>query len=118
MKRVNIHIDGKRVLEADVADSFFARFRGLMGKSPIERPLWIVPCSDIHTFFMKEEIDVLFVSKEGRVLRMIETMPKNSMSGAVRGAYGVLELPAHTLRNMKLTEIQTIEIVKEGQHGR
>lgn len=117
MKQAMVYANGIQI-KVDVADTFFTRLRGLMGKSPIERPLWIVPCADIHTFFMKEAIDVLFLSKEGSVLRIAEAMPKNRMSGAVKGAYSVLELPAHQLRAMELLEISALEIVKEGHNGR
>lgn len=114
MKRVEVYINAKWIAEADVADTFFARFLGLMGKSPIERPLWIVPCADIHTFFMKEAIDVVFLSGEGKVLRVIEAMPKNRTSGIVKGAHSVLELPAYTLKNRGPEQIETVEFVKEG----
>ncbi len=117
MKRVRVYADGNPVFEADVADTFFARFRGLMGKSPIERPLWIVPCADIHTFFMKEAIDVMFLSKEGKVLRVAQAMPKNKMSGAVKGGYSVLELPAHTLANKGLVDVCSIEFMKEERYA-
>ncbi|HWQ57931.1 MAG TPA: DUF192 domain-containing protein [Clostridia bacterium] len=118
MKGVRVYAKGQFVAEADVADTFFTRFRGLMGQSPIRRALWIVPCADIHTFGMREAIDAVFLAKEGRVLRIIEAMKKNRLSGMVKGAYSVLELPAGTLRNANLLDIATIEFVKEGQHGR
>lgn len=118
MRRTMAYAPGRSAFFADVADTFFTRLKGLMGKSPIERPLWIVPCADIHTFFMREEIDVVFLSKEGRVLRVIEAMEKNKMSGAVRGAHSVLELPAHALRDMDLLDVTAFEFTKEGHHGR
>jgi uncharacterized membrane protein (UPF0127 family) len=117
MKRVRVYADGQPVFEADVADTFFSRFRGLMGKSPIERPLWILPCADIHTFFMKEAIDVVFLSKEGKVLRVAEAMPKNKTSGTVKGGHSVLELPAHTLAGMDLLDVRTFEFIKEGPYA-
>lgn len=96
-KTVSIGSDNGFLCEADVADTFFARFMGLMGQTPIKRALYIVPCGDIHTFFMKESIDAVFVARGGRVLRVIPSMGKNRMSGRVPGACAVLELPAGTL---------------------
>ncbi len=113
-RRVQAYAQETWIGEADVADTFFTRFLGLMGRSPIERALWIVRCSDIHTFFMKEPIDVVFLSKEGKVLRVIEAMPKNKVSGAVKGAYSVLELPAHALKKWNGMEMSTISFVEEG----
>ncbi|HOF99736.1 MAG: hypothetical protein BWY35_01248 [Firmicutes bacterium ADurb.Bin248] len=117
MRRVKAFSNGSFVAEADVAENFFTRLRGLMGKSPIRRALWIVPCSDIHTFNMREDIDVVFLSRQSEVLRIIEAMPKNRTSGKVRGAHSVLELPAHTLRSRNLLDISTIEFVREGHYG-
>ena len=99
MKRAEVFFKDKLVCEADVANGFFSRLRGLMWKSPIERGLLLMPCSDIHTFCMKERIDVVFLSEEGKVLRFIEAMEKNKMSGMVKGAKNVLELPANTFLN-------------------
>lgn len=113
-RRVKVYSQETYIAQADVADTFFTRFRGLMGQSPIERPLWIAPCADIHTFCMKEPIDVVFLSREGKVLRIIEAMPKNKMSGAVKGAYSVLELPAYALRKLDCMEMSTISFVEEG----
>jgi hypothetical protein len=52
-----------------VASSFFARGKGLLGKSALEKDhtLWIKPCNNIHTFFMKFEIGVIFVDKQLKV---------------------------------------------------
>lgn len=113
-RRVSAYAQGTCIGEADVADTFFTRLFGLMGRSPIERALWIVPCSDIHTFFMKEPIDAVFLSREGKVLRIIEAMPKNKMSGAVKGAYSVLELPAYAIKKVNCMEMSTISFVEEG----
>lgn len=46
-----------------VADSFWGRFRGLMGRSRFEtgEGLWLRPCNNIHMWFMRFAIDVVFV---------------------------------------------------------
>ncbi len=115
-KKVLISSKQGFLCEADVADTFFARFLGLMGRSPIGRALYIVPCGDIHTFFMKESIDVVFISREGRVLNVIPSMGKNRMSGNVQGAHGVLELPAGALGSWG-TEDLGILTITEAQNG-
>ena len=58
--------------------------------------LIIAPSSAIHTFFMRFAIDVAFVSKEGRVLKLRAAVPPWRMAGALR-AHAVVELPAGTL---------------------
>ncbi len=56
--------------EVIVAKSFLERGRGLLGKKsfPKKKALWIHRCRDIHTFFMKFPIDVIFVNKKLQVL--------------------------------------------------
>ena len=51
------------------AKSFKQRAIGLLGKSELDpqTALWIHRCRDIHTFFMKFPIDVIFVDDELRV---------------------------------------------------
>ena len=71
-----------------------ARAKGLLGRSemPPEEGLWITPCPMIHTFFMRFPIDVLFLDKQGRVVRVVEKMPPWRISPWVISAHSVLEL--------------------------
>lgn len=82
------------VLNLELADTFFTRFKGLMGRPPIADTagLWITPCSDIHSCFMRFEFDAVFLDKNGTVLHLIEKMRPWRMSKWVKGAAGVLEL--------------------------
>jgi uncharacterized membrane protein (UPF0127 family) len=57
----------------------------------------IAPSNAIHTFFMRFAIDVAFVSKDGRVLKIRAAVPPWRIAGALR-AYAVVELPAGTLK--------------------
>jgi hypothetical protein len=84
--------------DAEVARSFAARGRGLMGRPslPAGYALVIYPEWSIHTFFMKIPIDVLFIDHAGRVAGLREAMPPNRPYAGVapwRGRY-VIELPA------------------------
>ena len=76
------------------------RLRGLLGTGalPSGRGLHIEPCSSIHTFFMSYPIDVLFLDREGRVLRAIHSLAPWRATLPVLGARGVVELPAGTLQ--------------------
>jgi uncharacterized membrane protein (UPF0127 family) len=48
-----------------------SRRRGLLGRAGLAAgsALVIAPCESIHTFFMKFPIDVLFVAKNGTIVR-------------------------------------------------
>ena len=85
-------------------ESFGQRFLGLMGRAsmPADEGLWL-PTSSIHMFFMRFPIDALFVGKaSGDGYRSVVGMrpnlpPWRGIVLPVRGAEGVIELPAGTL---------------------
>lgn len=55
--------------------------------------LWIAPCEAVHTFGMKFAIDVLYLNRKRKVLKVRERMVPWRISGCLR-AHSVLELPA------------------------
>ena len=77
-----------------VADNPITRLMGLMGKPglPESHGLWIVPCADIHSCFMRFEFDAIFVDKAGKVLHVEQNMKPWRMSKFVKGGRAVLEL--------------------------
>jgi uncharacterized membrane protein (UPF0127 family) len=56
-----------------VADSFFTRLRGLLGRRELSRDegLLIRPGSSIHTWFMRFPIDVVFLDRDLRVSPLV-----------------------------------------------
>ncbi len=84
--------------EAEAADSFMTRLKGLMGVTdfPMGRGLHIVPCTSIHTFFMRLPIDALFLDRELVVVDVYHALKPWRMSRFHPGARSVLELPAGT----------------------
>lgn len=86
---------------AELARSFVARGRGLIGRTalPAGYALIIYPEWSIHTFFMRVAIDVLFVDRADRVVGLRAAMPPGRPFAGVapwRGQY-VIELPAGVL---------------------
>jgi hypothetical protein len=84
----------------EVADTFWRRLRGLMGRRVLEtgQGLWITPCNSVHTCGMRFPIDVLYLDAQGRVVGLEEAMPPWRMGHIRRGARSVLELPSGTIR--------------------
>jgi len=82
-----------------VADSFWTRWRGLMGQSQLAsgEGLLIIPEWSIHTFFMRFAIDVAFLDHEQRVLKLYPALPPNRPYAGAWGAAAVLELPTGVL---------------------
>lgn len=79
-----------------VAETFWSRFSGLMGKSPLPagEGLLIRPCNSIHMFFMKFSVDVLFLDADFRVVRLIRDLVPGKIVGTVPGAVQVVEVTA------------------------
>jgi uncharacterized membrane protein (UPF0127 family) len=75
-----------------------SRRRGLLKRDflPEGSALVIAPTNAIHTFFMRFAIDVAFVAKDGRVLKIRRAMPPWRMAAAW-GGFAVVELAAGAL---------------------
>ena len=98
MAKQAINVTRQAVVASNVkmADNYFKRLKGLMGQPVIPEGfgLWIVPCNDIHSCFMRVEFDAVFLDKENRVLHLMERMKPWRVSKFVKGGRAVLELPA------------------------
>jgi len=83
---------------AEIADTSAKRRTGLLkhtGLAPGEG-LWIVPCEGVHTFAMKFTIDVVFLNRKYKILKIRPNMVKRRIALSLL-AHSVLELPAGTL---------------------
>jgi uncharacterized membrane protein (UPF0127 family) len=78
-----------------VADRMLARMRGLLGHKdfPAGDGILLRPCPSVHTLFMRFPIDVVFLDREGEVLKIVENLKPWRTAGA-RRAHSALELPA------------------------
>ncbi len=54
--------------------------------------LWIDGCSAVHTMMMRATIDLYFLDREKRVLKIARAVPPGKLSVGCRGAKTVLEL--------------------------
>jgi len=94
----NITRDISLADRAEVADTSAGRRRGLLKHDylPQGSGLWIVPTEGVHTFGMKFAIDVLFLNRRRKVVKIRPNMGKWRMALSLR-AHSVLELPAGTV---------------------
>lgn len=92
------------VKELRVADTFFSRFKGLIGAYPLtfQEGLLISPCKQVHTHFMSYPIDVVFLDSNLKVLHIIVSLAPWKISPMIKSAYYVLELPAHATFHIKV----------------
>ena len=82
------------------ADTAWTRARGLLGRGSLEpqEAMWIAPCAMIHTFFMRFNIDVVFLDGGLRVVRVSENIRPWRVSPWVPRARSVLELMGGTIK--------------------
>jgi uncharacterized protein len=78
------------------------RRRGLLGRDGLApgQALVIAPTNLVHTFAMRFAIDILFLARDGRVLKVSRAVPPRRIAGAW-GGFAVVELAA---RGAELSE--------------
>ena len=83
---------------AEIAATSATRRRGLLGRTGLERGegLWIVPCEAVHGIGMKFPIDVVFLDRKRRVVKVARNLAGWRFAGSWR-AHSVLELPCGAL---------------------
>jgi uncharacterized membrane protein (UPF0127 family) len=93
----NVSRDTVLADRAGIADTSKKRKIGLLKHSTLEPGdgLWITPCEAIHTIGMNFPIDVLFLDRKRRVVKVRSAIPRWRMS-ACFSAHSVLELPSGT----------------------
>ena len=90
---------GRPVAEAlETAFDSATRRKGLLGRDglPPGVGLVIAPTNLVHTFAMRFPIDILFVSRDGRVIKVRHAVPKRRIAGAW-GGFAVIEMAAGEL---------------------
>jgi uncharacterized membrane protein (UPF0127 family) len=104
---------GKIIADKLVMKSgFLGRLTGLLGKTALGGGEGIIlkPCKQIHTFFMRMSIDVIFVSKDFEVLYVMENVPAWRLSPLLLKSLYTVELAAGALGgNVKKGDILVFE---------
>lgn len=78
-----------------VAASFWRRLLGVhaVGILAADEALLITPCSAVHTFFLSQPLDVVFLDAAGNERLCVHALAPNRVAWAV-GARMAVELPA------------------------
>jgi uncharacterized membrane protein (UPF0127 family) len=110
--------------EAVVANGYFSRLVGLLGKTRrwarFGAGLWIVPSRGVHPIGMLFSIDVVFLNKEKEVVHVEEHLRPFRISKVSFKAASVLELPPHTIYRTATQVGDQLEISSSNsprQHG-
>jgi uncharacterized protein len=88
------------VIARDLLTAFDSKERrqGLLGREslPESTAIIIAPSNAVHTFFMRFAIDVAFVARDGRVVKVRSAVPPWRIAAAI-GAFAVIEVAAGAL---------------------
>ena len=97
----------------EVANSYFKRLKGLMftKKLPEKNALKLIPCNQIHTFFMNYSIDVLYLDSDNNVIFCEENLKPGKIGARVKNALSVIELPNGKIKksNIKIGDSVIIQ---------
>ena len=91
-----------------------SRRKGWLGRdaAPVGEAIWIEPCEAIHCFFMRFNIDVLFLTRDLRVLSLRRSVKPWRIAVCLR-AHSVIELPEGTIDTSGTREGDQLELRKQ-----
>ena len=83
----------------EVAETSATRAKGLLGRDALAdgEGLLFKHCSSLHTLFMRFAIDIAFIAKDGKVLKLSHSVPPFRICVAPLRAHYALELPAGSI---------------------
>jgi uncharacterized membrane protein (UPF0127 family) len=93
------------------ANSFLKRLGGLLVRAPLKpgQGLLLTPCASIHTAFMRYTIDVVFLDRFGRIIKIVLRVKPWRMA-ACGEAHQTLELISGEAERMQLAPGQILSL--------
>ncbi len=88
--------------------SFLERLKGFMFKKKFDYAIFFNKCNSIHTFFMKENIDVIMCDNDNKVLYFYSNLSKNKVILPKKGVRKVFETPSEYF-DIKINERMIIK---------
>jgi len=103
----------------ELAETRTARRRGLLGREclPEGAALMLIPCFAVHTAFMRFAIDLVFIDRDGRIVRTVSRMAPWRIAIAWR-ARAVIELPAGRLESCPVQLGDRLYLAPAREHRR
>lgn len=102
---------GKNKYKIIKATSFIKRLIGLIGKTNIDYGILFPNCNSIHTYFMKENIDIIGLDENNEVIYKYQNLQKNQIIhiNNPQKKTSILELPNNASKKIKLNSILLFE---------
>ena len=105
---MHIVLDNRKI-NIKKANNFFKKLIGFMGKKNITYGILFPKTNSIHTFFMKDNIDVIALNNQNEVILHAVNVPKNkiiAVNNSLKNT-NILELPKNTSNNIKIGDYIT-----------
>lgn len=85
-------------------ESAWERMRGLLGRPVLHQSeaLWITPGNSVHSLFMTYPIDLIYLDRQLRVIKIIAGMNPWRLS-AGWGSHSVIELISGSLKTLEIS---------------
>ncbi len=79
-----------------IADNFLLRLQGLMFRKQLPKAtgLLLAPCDSVHMCFMRFSIDVIYLDKEYKIVKVVNNLKPWIGLSMCRGAWAALEINA------------------------
>jgi len=116
-KLVRIEPEATVVADLSLARGFFPRLIGLLGRSSLEDSagLLIEDCNNVHMFFMRFPLDIVFCRRDGTILHLQPGLKPWRISHFVTDAYFVVELPVGAVERHQLEVGQTLKVRRQAE---
>ena len=94
-----------------IAKTIKQKLQGLQHKKDITYGLLIPNCNHIHTFFVNDNIDILFLDNRNSIIYKYQNMPpfRTIKLYEDNKKTSVLELPKNTSNSLKIGDVLTFE---------
>lgn len=99
----------------EIAASYRARTRGLLGRDGIEGAILLSPANSVHTFRMRFPIDVAYLDRKLKVVA-VHTMKPNRLGTVRLRARHVLEAEAGALAGWGIRRGVRVTVRQEAEH--
>ena len=97
-----LKIDNDEYIKVIKANTFFKKLMCFMFKKKFKYAMRFKHTNSIHTFFMKENIDVIGIDKNDIVIYKALNIPKNKIIIIKNKNASILEMPAFKGKNLKI----------------
>ncbi len=94
-----------------IAKTLSSRTKGLLGRDFLDKgsALILDPCNNIHTLFMRFNIDVIFLNRNNIVVGLVKNIKPFRISPIFFSAKLAIELPSNTIQS---TQTRIKDLIK------